>query len=88
MSKSKFTESQIVEIIKEGEASAPVAQVFGKHGISAPTYYNWKSKYAGATVSDLTRMRELEAKNVRVKPMYADLMPENAAMVDVLTKKL
>ena len=55
-----------------------------KHGISAPTYYAWKSKYAGATVSDLTRMRELEAENARLKRMYADLALENAAIKDVL----
>lgn len=60
MRKSKFSESQIVAILKEGEAGLPVAEVCRKHGISAPTYYAWKSKYAGATVSDLTRMRELE----------------------------
>ena len=53
MRKSKFTESQIVAILKEGEAGMPVAEVCRKHGISAPTYYAWKSKYAGATVSDL-----------------------------------
>ena len=53
MRKSKFSESQIVAILKEGEAGLPVAEVCRKHGISAPTYYAWKSKYAGATVSDL-----------------------------------
>jgi len=62
MRKSKFTESQIVAILKEGEAGMPVAEVCRKHAISAPTYYAWKSKYAGATVSDLTRMRELETE--------------------------
>lgn len=87
MRKSKFTESQIVAILKEGEAGVPVAQVCRKHGISSPTYYAWKSKYAGATVSDLTRMRELEVENARLKRMYADLALENAATEDVLTKK-
>ena len=53
MRKSEFSESQIVAILKEGEAGLPVAEVCRKHGISAPTYYAWKSKYAGATVSDL-----------------------------------
>jgi putative transposase len=86
MRKSKFTESQIVAILKEGEAGVPVAEVCRKHGISSPTYYAWKSKYAGATVSDLTRMRELEAENARLKRMYADLALENAAIKDVLTK--
>jgi putative transposase len=76
-----------VTILKEGEAGVPVAEVCCKHGISSPTYYAWKSKYAGATVSDLTRMRELEAENARLKRMYADLALENAAIKDVLTKK-
>ena len=87
MRKSKFTESQIVAILKEGEAGMPVAEVCRKHGISSPTYYARKSKYAGETVSDLTRMRELEVANARLKRMYADLALENAAIKDVLTKK-
>lgn len=86
-SKSKFSESQIVAILKEGEAGLPVTEVCRKHGISAPTYYAWKSNGAGATVSDLTRMRELEAENARLKRMYADLALENAAIKDVLVKK-
>jgi putative transposase len=86
MRKSKFSESQIVAILKEGEAGVPVAEVCRKHGISAATYYAWKSKYAGATVSDLTRMRELEAENARLKRMYADLAMENAAIKEVLGK--
>ncbi|MCZ8075495.1 MAG: transposase [Paucibacter sp.] len=87
MRKGKFTESQIVAILKEGEAGVPVAEVCRKHGISSPTYYAWQSKYARATVSDLTRMRELEVENARLKRMYADLALENAAIKDVLTKK-
>jgi len=87
MRKSKFSESQMVAILKEGESGLPVAEVCRKHGISAPTYYLWKSKYAGATVADLTRMRELEAENAKLKRMYADLALENAAIKDVLTKK-
>jgi len=86
MRKSQFTESQIVAILKEGEAGVPVAEVCRKHGISSPTYYAWKSKYAGATVSDLTRMRELEVESAWLKRMYADLALENAAIKDVLTK--
>jgi putative transposase len=86
MRKSKFSESQIVAILKENEAGVAVVEVCRKHGISAPTFYAWRSKYAGATVSDLTRMRELEAENARLKRMYADLALENAAIKDVLTK--
>lgn len=84
---SKFSESKIVGILKEGEAGLPVAEVCRKHGISAATWYGWKSKYAGATVSDLTRMRELEAENGRLKRMYADLALDNAAMKEVIAKK-
>lgn len=87
MRKSRFTESQIVAILKEGSTGIGVADLCRKHGISAPTYYAWKSKYAGATVSDLTRMRELEVENARLKRLYADLALENAAIKDVLGKK-
>lgn len=88
MKKSKFTESQIVAILREGEAGVPVADICRKHGISAATYYNWKSKYAGVAVSELKRMRELEVENAKLKRMYADLALENAAIKDVLNRKL
>jgi putative transposase len=88
MKKSKFTESQIVAILKEGDAGVPVAELVRKHGISTATYYNWKSKYAGVAVSELKRMRELEAENAKLKRMYAELAMENAAIKDVLNRKL
>lgn len=88
MRKSRFTESQIVSILKEGDAGVPLADVVRKHGISRATYFTWKSKYAGATVSDLKRMKELEAENAKLKRMYADLALENAAIKDVLGRKL
>jgi putative transposase len=88
MKKSRFTESQIVAILKEGEAGVPVAQLTRKHGISAATYYHWKSKYAGAGVAELKRLRELEAENSKLKRMYADLALENAAIREVLNRKL
>lgn len=87
MRKSKFSESQIVAILKEGEAGLAVAELCRKHGISAATYYAWKSKYAGASVSDLTRMRELEAENTRLKRMYAELALDAAAMKEVIARK-
>ena len=72
MKKSRFSESQIVAILKEGEAGVAVAQLTRKHGISAATYYHWKSKYGGAGVSELKRLRELEAENAKLKRMLAE----------------
>ncbi len=88
MKKSRFTESQIVAILKEGEAGLPIAQLARKHGISRATYFNWRSKYAGVSVPELKRMKELEAENAKLKRMYADLALENAAIKDVLSRKL
>jgi putative transposase len=88
MKKSKVSESQIVAIVKEGEAGIAVAELVRKHGISAATYYNWKSKYAGVEVSDLKRMKELETENAKLKRMYAELALENTAIKDVLNRKL
>ena len=88
MKKSRFTESQIVAILKEGEAGLAVAQLARKHGISAATYYHWKSKYAGPGVAELKRLRELEAENAKLKRMYADLALENSAIKEVLSRKL
>jgi putative transposase len=88
MKKSRFTESQIVAILKEGEAGIAVAQLTRKHGISAATYYHWKSKYGGAAVSELKRLRELEAENAKLKRMYADLALENTAIKDVLSRNI
>jgi putative transposase len=88
MKKSQFTESQILAVLKEGEAGVPVAQIMRKHGISQATYYNRKSKYGGATAAELKRLKELEAENAKLKRMYADLALENAAIKEVLTRKL
>lgn len=88
MKKSNFSEAQIVAILKEGEAGIPVAQILRKHGISQGTYYNWKAKYGGTSVSELKRLQELEAENAKLKKMYAELALENAAIRDVLSRKL
>ena len=88
MKKSTFTESQIVAVLKEGEVGVPVAELTRKHGISRATYFNWRSKYAGVSVSELKRMKELEAENAKLKRLYAELALENAAIKDVLSRKL
>lgn len=73
MRKSKFSESQIAEILKEAEAGVAVAELARKHDISPATFYQWRSKYGGMSVSDMQRLRELEQENARLKRMYADL---------------
>jgi len=86
--KSRFTESQMMAILEEGSSGIPVAEVCRKHGISAPTYYQWKSKYAGMSLPELKRVKELEAENAKLKRMYAELALENTAIKDVLSRKL
>jgi len=88
MRRSRFTESQILAVLKAGEAGTPVAEIVRKHGISRNTYFLWKSKYAGATISEVRRLRELEQENARLKRMYAELALENAAIKDVVSRKL
>lgn len=87
MRKSKFSEVQIATILKEAEAGIAVAEVARKHGISAATFYQWRSKYGGMEISDLQRMRELEQENARLKRMYADLSLDNAILKEALTRK-
>ena len=77
MKKSRYAESQIVAILKEADAGKKVAEVCREHGISQPTYYNWKSKYGGLGVSELKRIMELEADHAKLKRMYADLAMES-----------
>ena len=72
MRKSKFSESQIMGILAEGEAGLPVGEICRKHGISSATYYQWKSKYAGMSVPELKRVKELEAENARLKKLVAN----------------
>lgn len=88
MRTSRFTETQIVAILKEADAGVKVKEICRKHGVSDATYYKWKSKYGGMEASDLKRVRELEAENAKLKRMYADLALENTAMKDVIAKKL
>ena len=87
MKRSRFTESQIVAVLAEGESGLSVAEICRKHGISQPTYYQWKSKYAGVSVSELKRMRELEVENDKLKRLFADQALEIVALKDALLKK-
>ena len=87
MRKSKFTETQIVTLLQEAERGIPLADLLRKHGVSKSTFFKWRSRYGGASVSDVKRLRELEAENAKLKRMYADLALENAAIKDVLNRK-
>ena len=86
MRKSRFTETQIVSILKGAEAGRKIEDLCREHGISNATYYQWKSKYGGMEASDLKRMKELEAENSKLKRMYADMALENQAIKDLLGK--
>ena len=87
MKKSKFSESQIIGILKEVEAGRMVKDVCRERGISYATYYQWKSKYSGMEASDIKRLRELEEENRKLKMMVADLSLENRAIKEVFGVK-
>ena len=84
----RFSETQIVAILKEADAGMQVKEICRKYSISDATYYNWKSKYGGMEASDLKRMKELEAELSQYKRMYAELARENDAMRSLIAKKL
>ena len=85
--KRRFTEEQIIGVLKEAEAGMKVAELCRKHGISEPTYYNWKSKYGGMTVSDAQRLKALEQENNRLKRLLADAHLDISALKDVVQRK-
>jgi putative transposase len=88
MKRARFTETQIVAILKEADSGVPVKDVCRKYEISDATYYNWKSRYGGMEASDLKRMKELERELSQLKRMYADMALENRALKDLIEKKL
>jgi len=85
--KKRFTESQIVAAIKKREAGIAVKDICREIGISDATFYNWKAKYGGMEASNVKRMKELEAENVQLKSMYAEMSIENRALKGLIEKK-
>ena len=86
MKKSRFTETQIVSILKEADAGMKVEELCRKHGISPASYYNWKKKYGGMDASENKRLKELEEENAKLKRMYVDMALENTALKDLIVK--
>lgn len=87
MKKKRFTETQIIKILKEAESGVPMSDLARQYGFGKSTFYSWKAKYGGMESSDLTRLKELEEENRRLKEMYADLSLENRVLKDVIEKK-
>jgi putative transposase len=85
--KKRFSEEQIIAVLKEAEAGAKVLELCRKHGISDATFYNWKAKYAGMTVADVRRLRELESENAKLKRIVADQQLDISALKDLLGRK-
>ena len=88
MKKSKYSEQQIITLLKEVELGAKVGETCRKYGISEPTYYKWKSAYGGMDVSQLKQLRELQVENSRLMKMYAELALVHNALQDIVAKKL
>jgi putative transposase len=88
MRQAKYTETQIISILKEAETGIKVPELCRKYGVSDATFYKWRSRYGGLDASELKRMKELEQELSQMKRMYADLALENRALKDVIEKKL
>jgi putative transposase len=87
LKKSRFTDSQIIAILKQAEAGTPVPELCREHGISSATFYKWRSKYGGMEASMVSRMKELEEENRRLKKMYAEAQMSADIMKEALSKK-
>jgi putative transposase len=87
MKRKRFTEEQIIGVLKEHELGAKTSELCRKHGISEATFYNWKSKYGGLDVSEARRLKQLSDENTKLKKLLADAMLDNAALKDLLSKK-
>ena len=88
ISNFRFSESQIVNILKEAEAGITLEDLIRQHGFSKASFYKWKAKYSGMSVSELKRLKELEEENRRLKQMYANLSLEHEVLKDIIEKKL
>jgi len=88
MKRNRYTETQIVQILKEAEAGTPVGELSRQYGFSKSAFYKWKAKYGGLDASELKRLKELEAENRKLKEMYADLSLKHEALKGIVEKKL
>jgi putative transposase len=87
MKNSRYTDSQIISILKQAEAGTPVPELCREHGMSSASFYKWRAKYGGMDASLMTRMKELEAENNRLKKMYADVQLQNDVIKEAMAKK-
>lgn len=87
MKKSRFTDSQIIAVLKQAEAGSPVPELCREHGISSATFYKWRSKYGGMDASMMSRVKELEEENRRLKKMYAESQMSAEILKEAMAKK-
>ena len=88
MKKSRYSDSQIINILKQAEAGTPVPDLCREHGMSSASFYKWRARYGGMDASLMTRMKELEAENARLKKMYADVQLQNDVIKEAMAKNV